>query len=62
MERTLVVLKPDAVKRGLIGQIITRFENVGLIIVAVRLVTAKRNLVEKHYPENRGRVVGWNRQ
>lgn len=53
MERTLVVLKPDAVKRGLIGQIVTRFENVGLTIVAVKLVTAKKDLVEKHYPADR---------
>lgn len=53
MEQTLVVLKPDAVKRGLIGQIITRFENVGLTVVAVKLVTAKRELVEKHYPKDR---------
>jgi len=53
MEQTLVVLKPDAVKRGLIGEIIRRFENVGLTVVAVKLLTAKRDLVEKHYPEDR---------
>ncbi len=53
MERTLVVLKPDAVARGLSGQIITRFENVGLKIVAVKLLAAKKDLVEKHYPDNR---------
>jgi len=49
----LVVLKPDAVKRGLIGEIIKRFENVGLTVVAVKLLTAKRELVEKHYPADR---------
>jgi nucleoside-diphosphate kinase len=53
MEKTLVVLKPDAVKRGLIGEIIKRFENVGLTIVAVKLLTAKKDLVEKHYPNDR---------
>jgi nucleoside-diphosphate kinase len=53
MERTLVVLKPDAVARGLSGEIITRFENVGLKIVAVKLVVAKKDLVEKHYPNDR---------
>jgi len=53
MERTLVILKPDAVKRGLMGEIIKRFENVGLVIVAVKLLTAKRDLVEKHYPAAR---------
>ena len=46
MERTLVVLKPDAVARGLIGQIITRFENVGLKIVAAKITVASRDLME----------------
>jgi nucleoside-diphosphate kinase len=53
MEQTLVVLKPDAVRRGLIGQIVTRFENVGLTVVAVKMVTAKREMVEMHYPKDR---------
>lgn len=53
MERTLVVLKPDAVRRGLIGEIVTRFEKVGLKIVAVKLLTAHKELMEKHYPSDR---------
>lgn len=53
MEKTLVVLKPDAIERGLIGDILSRFEKVGLKIVAVKLVTAKKDLMEKHYPEDR---------
>jgi nucleoside-diphosphate kinase len=53
MERTLVVLKPDAVARGLMGQIITRFENVGLKMVAAKITSAPRELVEKHYPDDR---------
>lgn len=53
MERTLVILKPDAVARGLMGQIITRFENVGLKVVAAKVTSAKRALVEKHYPDDR---------
>lgn len=53
MERTLVVFKPDAMARGLIGEIITRFEKVGLKIVAVKLLKAPRELVEKHYPDDR---------
>lgn len=53
MERTLVVIKPDGVKRGLIGEITARFEKVGLKVVAARFLTAERNLLEKHYPENR---------
>lgn len=53
MERTLVVLKPDAVARGLMGQIIARFENVGLKVVASKIMMASRDLVEKHYPDDR---------
>jgi len=53
MERTLVVLKPDAVARGLMGQILTRFENVGLKMVAAKITSARRDLVEKHYPDDR---------
>lgn len=53
MERTLVILKPDAVQRGLMGEIITRFEKVGLKIAAVKLLTAHKELMEKHYPADR---------
>ena len=53
LEQTLVILKPDAVERGLIGEIITRFEKVGLKIVAVKLLTAHKELVENHYPADR---------
>jgi nucleoside-diphosphate kinase len=53
MERTLVVLKPDAVARGLSGTILSRFERVGLKIVGMKLVTAPDELVQKHYPEDR---------
>lgn len=53
IERTLVIFKPDAMQRGLIGEIITRFEKVGLKIVAVKLLTAKKELVEQHYPADR---------
>lgn len=52
-ERTLVILKPDAVEKGLIGEIITRFEKVGLKIIAVKLLTAHKDLMEKHYPDDR---------
>lgn len=53
MEQTLVVLKPDAVARGLSGAIITRFEKVGLKIVAIKLVLATCELAERHYPADR---------
>ncbi|MDH4207571.1 MAG: nucleoside-diphosphate kinase [Anaerolineae bacterium] len=50
VERTLVLVKPDAVKRGIVGRILTRFEEVGLKIVGLKLVQASREHVEKHYP------------
>lgn len=52
-EQTLVILKPDAVLRGVCGEIIARFEKVGLKIVAMRMVTVTKELAEKHYPLSR---------
>lgn len=52
-EQTLVVLKPDAVLRGVAGELITRFEKVGLKIVAMRMLEVTNELAEKHYPVTR---------
>ncbi len=49
MERTLVLIKPDGVYRALIGEIIKRFEQAGLKIVAMKMVKPTREIVEKHY-------------
>lgn len=49
MERTLIILKPDAVQRGLAGEIIGRFERKGLKIVGMKLIQISRPLAEKHY-------------
>ena len=54
-ERTLVLIKPDGVQRGLIGEIISRFERRGLKIVAMKLVKPDRELAEKHYAIHRGK-------
>src|SRR4029450_7994817 len=51
-ERTLVLIKPDAVRRGLAGEILRRFELRGLEIRAARLLTVDRSLAEKHYAEH----------
>lgn len=48
-ERTLVIVKPDGVQRSLIGEIIGRFERVGLKLVASKLMVASKDLVEQHY-------------
>lgn len=48
-EKTFVILKPDAVQRGLIGDIIKRFENIGLKIVGMKMILATAEQCEKHY-------------
>ena len=53
VERTLVLIKPDAVQRGLAGRILDRFEQRGLTIRAAKLVTVDRQLAEQHYEEHR---------
>ena len=55
MERTLIILKPDAVQRGLIGQILIRFENKGLQIVGMKLMQISTKLAETHYEPHRGK-------
>jgi nucleoside-diphosphate kinase len=55
MERTLVVLKPDSVQRQLVGEIIARFEQKGLKIVAMRMVTVSRDLARKIYAAHEGK-------
>src|SRR5947209_20249360 len=52
-ERTLILAKPDAVERSLAGEILARFERRGLKLRAARLVTATRDLGERHYAEHR---------
>lgn len=52
IERTLVLLKPDAVQRGLIGEIIARFEDAGFKIVAMKMIKATKELAGKHYDES----------
>jgi nucleoside-diphosphate kinase len=53
MEQTLVVVKPDGVMRGLAGSILARFEQIGLKLVAAKLLTATDDLAEQHYPADR---------
>jgi nucleoside-diphosphate kinase len=49
MERTLIVLKPDALQRGIVGEIISRFERVGLKIVGAKMLKPDRDYYFKHY-------------
>jgi nucleoside-diphosphate kinase len=52
VERTLVLVKPDAVRRALTGEIVARLEQRGLEITAARLLTVDRSLAEEHYAEH----------
>ncbi len=55
MERTLILIKPDAFARNLSGEIIARFERKGLRLVAMSLMTMTRDLAEQHYAEHEGK-------
>jgi len=55
MDRTLILIKPDAFARGLTGEIIARFERKGLKLVAMNLITMSRELAERHYAEHEGK-------
>ena len=55
MERTLIIIKPDGVERGLIGPIITRFEQRGLKIVGLKIVQVSTELARRHYAIHQGK-------
>ncbi len=55
MERTLIILKPDAVQRGLVGQILARFEARGYKFAAMKLIRIPREQAERHYAEHQGK-------
>ena len=52
MERTVVLIKPDGVKRGLVGEVLSRFEKMGLKIVAMKMVQADFEVLGKHYKDD----------
>ncbi|MFA5864608.1 MAG: nucleoside-diphosphate kinase [Phycisphaerae bacterium] len=55
MEKSLIICKPDAVQRGLVGDILNRFENKGLKIIAMKMIRVSRELAERHYAEHKGK-------
>lgn len=55
LQRTFVAVKPDGVQRGLVGEIITRFERRGLKLVGMKLLQVTNELAEKHYGEHKGK-------
>ena len=54
-EQTLILVKPDGVKRGLVGEVIARVERKGYKITNLRMLTADRNILAKHYAEHEGK-------
>ncbi|WP_139994699.1 MULTISPECIES: nucleoside-diphosphate kinase [Paenibacillus] len=56
MERTFLMIKPDGVQRGLIGEIVSRFERKGLQLSAAKFMAITPELAEKHYEEHKGKV------
>lgn len=59
LEQTLIILKPDTIQRGLVGEIITRFERVGLKIVAMKMVAPDELHFHKHYEGISGLISRW---
>jgi len=55
VQRTLIILKPDAVQRAIVGELLARFERRGLRIAAMRLAKVDRSLAEKHYEIHKGK-------
>jgi nucleoside-diphosphate kinase len=55
VERTFVLVKPDGVRRGLVGEIVSRFERKGLKVVAARMLRVTPELAQRHYAEHQGK-------
>lgn len=55
MDRTLIILKPDALQRRLVGRVIQRFEDKGLVIAGMKLMQIPRELAEEHYAPHKGK-------
>lgn len=55
METTLIILKPDAVQRGLMGRIVSRFEDKGLQLIGCKLMRIPPHLAERHYESHKGK-------
>ena len=58
LQRTLILLKPDALDRGIVGEIITRFERVGAKLVGMKLTVSEKDTAERHYTEDLARRRG----
>jgi len=57
VEKTLVIVKPDGIERGLIGEILSRYEKAGLKLVAAKMITITKDLANQHYPVDRREFI-----
>jgi nucleoside-diphosphate kinase len=55
METTLVIVKPDGVQRGLVGEVLSRFERKGLQVAGLKMTRLSKDLLEKHYAEHKAK-------
>ena len=55
LERTLILVKPDGVRRSLVGEVISRIEDKGYQVVALKMITPTRDILAKHYAEHEGK-------
>lgn len=62
IQKTLVVLKPDAVKRNIVGEIISRFEKVGLHLVGMKMIRPNDEFYYKHYEEIGTMITRYNKE
>jgi nucleoside-diphosphate kinase len=55
LEQTLVLVKPDGVRRSLVGEVVNRIETKGYVVVGLKMITPTREILEKHYAEHAGK-------
>lgn len=55
-EKTFIAVKPDGVKRGLVGEVIKRFEHKGFKLIAMKMLNVTKEMAEAHYAEHKGKV------
>jgi len=57
VEQSFIIIKPDAIQRGIVGDIVTRFEKVGLKIIGMKMIKPSKDLLNKHYPVERDEFI-----
>ena len=58
MEKTFVIIKPDAMKKNMAGEILKRYQDVGLKVAAIKIMLPDKELAESHYPKSDSQLLG----